>query len=112
VDRRDRVGLGETEQIAVAAQVARVVAEAIAPELGLPEPVRLEHRAHRPVEDEDSLAQQPGQQGQPGDPIERRRRWGDRVRCGDGRRCDGRHDATAAAGCRARIRRTSSAHCS
>ena len=64
VDRGDGGGLGQAQQVAVAAQVARVVAEPLAAEVGLAEPVRLEHRAHRAVEDEDPLAQEAGQQGE------------------------------------------------
>ena len=113
MDRRDRVGLGQAQQVAVAAQVARVVAEALAAEVGLAEPVGLEHRAHRAVEDEDPLAQEAGQRGRGARrgrtawPAASRRAARRDVRCRDGR-----HEATAAAGWRARIRRTSSAHCS
>ena len=77
----------------VAAQVARMVAEPLASEIGLGEPVGLEHRAHRPVEHEDPLAQEVRQEREPRRPVERR------------------HAGTAT-GWRARIRRTSSAHCS
>ena len=58
VDRGDGRGLGQAEQVAVAPKVARVVGEPFAAEVGLGEPVGLEHRPHRPVEDEDPLAQE------------------------------------------------------
>ena len=44
--------------VVVALQVARPVAEALAAIVGLAEPVRLHHRAHRSVEDQDALAEQ------------------------------------------------------
>ncbi len=109
MDRRNRLGLGQAQDVAVAAQVARVVAEPVAPEVGLAEPVRLEHRPHRAIQDHDSLVQDPGEGSQTSRAIERRRRRDAAVRSG---RRGGGHDATATAGCRARIRRTSSAHCS
>ena len=66
MDALDHVRAREHEQVVVALQVARVVGEALAAEVGLGEPVPLDHRAHRAVEHEDALAQQGG---------ERRRRW-------------------------------------
>ncbi|MEZ4268571.1 MAG: hypothetical protein R3F39_19575 [Myxococcota bacterium] len=57
VNRRDDVRPGEHQQVVVAAQIARVVLEALAPVVGLGEPVALDHRAHRPVQDEDALGQ-------------------------------------------------------
>ena len=90
---RDGRRLGQAQQVGVAAQVARMVAEPLAAEIGFGEPVGLEHRAHRPVEHEDPLAQEVRQERQPRRPVERRH-------------------ATTATGWRARIRRTSSAHCS
>ena len=93
MDGGDGRRLGQAQQVAVAAQVARMVAEPLAAEVRLGEPVGLEHRAHRPVEDEDPLAQEPGQQGEARGAVER-------------------GHAITATGWRARIRRTSSAHCS
>ena len=124
MDRPDRLGLGQAQEIAVAAHVARVVAEPLAAELGLGEPVGLEHRAHRAVEDQDPLAQDPGQGREAGGAIERR----GPIRASVGGRNDrgGGHAfpapteaawpkapaAVGSDGWRARIRRTSSAHCS
>ena len=55
------IGPGQREQVVGTAQVARMVGEALAPEIGLGQLVRLEHRAHGAVEHEDALAQDPGQ---------------------------------------------------
>ena len=60
VDGVDGRRLGQAQEVAVAAQVARMVAEPLAAEIGFGEPVGLEHRAHRPVEHEDPLAQEVG----------------------------------------------------
>ena len=65
MDVPDAVGLGEAQEVVVAAQVAGVVAEARAAEVRLAEPVGLEQRAHRPVEDEDPAGEEPG--STPGD---------------------------------------------
>ena len=97
VDRLHGGGLGQAQQVDVASEVVRVVAEALAAEVGLAEPAFLEHRPHRPVEDDDPLAQQAGQGRQARRAVERR-----------GHRVAG----TGWAGCRTRIRRTSSAACS
>ena len=59
MDGGDGRRLGQAQQVAVAAEVARVVAEPLAAEVGLAEPVGLEHRPHRPVEDDDPLAEDP-----------------------------------------------------
>ena len=72
VDGADGRRLGEAQQVAVAAQVGRVVAEALTSEVGLGELVGLEHRAHRAVEDEDPLAKEAGQGGQARGPVEGR----------------------------------------
>ena len=61
MDAGDRLGLGEREQVVVAAQVARPVGEPAAAEVGLAEPVLLDHRAHRAVEHEDARLQEGGQ---------------------------------------------------
>ncbi len=113
----DRRRLGQAEEVGVAAQVAWMIAEALTAEVGLAEPVDLEERAHRSVEDDDPVTQDPGQRRATRGPIER---W-----CDDCREDGGGGHAGAApwaaiagegangsAGCRARIRRTSSAHCS
>ena len=72
VDRGDGRRLGQAQQVAVAAQVARMVAEPLAAEVGLGELVGLEHRAHRAVEDEDPLAQEARQEGEPRGAVEGR----------------------------------------
>jgi hypothetical protein len=54
VDPLDEVRPGETEQVVVAPQVMRMVAEAFAPEIGLGERMLLDHGAHRAVEDGDA----------------------------------------------------------
>ena len=59
MDLADHVGPREHEELVVALQVARVVAEALAAEVGLAELARLDHRAHRAVEDEDALGEDP-----------------------------------------------------
>ena len=63
MDRGDGARLRQAQQIAVAAEVARVIAEPVAPKFRLAEAVLLEHRAHGPVDDEDPLAQQGRQAG-------------------------------------------------
>jgi hypothetical protein len=59
VDLADHVGAREHEDLVVAAQVARVVAEALAAEVGLAELARLDHRAHRAIDHEDPLGEDP-----------------------------------------------------
>ena len=68
----DRVGLRQRQEIVVAAQVAGMLAEAVAPVARLIELVRLEHRAHRAVEDEDAFREQTGEPGTPARARERR----------------------------------------
>ena len=46
------------EHIVIALQVARMAPEAITTEIGLRQPVPLDHRPHRAVEDEDPLCEQ------------------------------------------------------
>ena len=58
MDALNHVRAGEDEQVVVALQVARVVGEARAAIVVLGEAVLLDHRAHRTVEHEDSLAEQ------------------------------------------------------
>ena len=58
MDRPDGGRLGQREQVVVAAQVARMVTEALTPVASLVECARLQHRAHRAVEHEDALGQQ------------------------------------------------------
>ena len=55
MDRADDVRTREDEDVAVAAQVLRVIREALAAEVGLRQLVALDHRAHRAVEEEDAL---------------------------------------------------------
>ena len=66
MDLADRVGLGEAQEVVVAADVAVVIGEADAAEVLLREGVALEQRAHRPVQHEDPLAQERGQACEPG----------------------------------------------
>jgi len=51
----------ELQQVVVALQVLRVIAEALTAEIRLAELVALDHRAHRAVEDGDALRQDGGQ---------------------------------------------------
>ena len=51
-------GPGQAEQVGVAAQVARVVAEPLAAVVGLGQLVGLDERAHRAVEHEDPRPEQ------------------------------------------------------
>jgi hypothetical protein len=65
VDRRDDGGLGQDQQVVVALQIARMVAESAgrrAAKVGLAELLSLDHSAHRAVEDEDAFPQQALQQ--------------------------------------------------
>ncbi len=57
MDGADDVGLGQHQQVVVALQVAGPVGEAVAAEVGLAQPVLLDHRPHRAVEDQDTLGQ-------------------------------------------------------
>ena len=61
VDRADDVRPGEHQQVVVALQVAGPVSESLAAEVLLGKPVLLDHRPHRPVDDQDPLAQRGGQ---------------------------------------------------
>jgi len=72
VDGRDRGGLRQAQDVAVAPEVAWVIAEPITAEVGFGELVGLEHRPHRPVEDEDPVAQDARQRGQARGPVEGR----------------------------------------
>jgi hypothetical protein len=58
VDLVDDRGTREREQVVAALELARMVREPGPPEFLLAEPVGLNHRPHRPVEDEDPLAEQ------------------------------------------------------
>jgi hypothetical protein len=57
VDGPNHVRPGQAQDVGVAAKVARVIPEALAPEFGLAQAVALDERPRRPVEDEDSLLQ-------------------------------------------------------
>ena len=50
-------GRDEHQQIVVALEIARMRLEALAAEIGLAQPVPLDHRPHRAVEDEDPARQ-------------------------------------------------------
>ncbi len=91
VDRSDDVGPGQREEVVVPAQVARMTGETFAAEVGLGQPVALDHRAHRAVHDEDPLSGQRAEEGQPagagegrgdrlGDPVARFSGCGHRLR--------------------------------
>ncbi len=54
----DHARAREHEDLVVALQIARVVAEALAPEVGLRERDGLEHGAHGAVDHEDALGEQ------------------------------------------------------
>ncbi len=55
VDFADHVGTREHQHVAVALEIARVIPEPLAAEVGLGELVALNHRAHRAVEDQHAL---------------------------------------------------------
>ena len=57
VDRLDDVGTGEVEQVGIAAEVARMIGEALAAEVRLREAAVLEQHAPRPVEDGDAFVE-------------------------------------------------------
>ena len=58
VDAADQLGLRQHEQVIVAAQVARPVAKALAPELRLVQVLALDHGAHGAVEHQDALGEE------------------------------------------------------
>ena len=70
MDGSNRGRLGQAQHVAVAAEIARMVAKTLAAEVGLGEVVGLEHRAHRPVEDDDPVTKDARQHGEAGDAIE------------------------------------------
>ncbi len=57
VDRADDIRTREDEDVAVAAQILRVILEALAAEVGFRQLVALDHRPHRAVEEEDALVE-------------------------------------------------------
>ncbi len=58
MDLADQLGTGQRQQVVVALEVARPVAEALAAVISLAEPVRLDDGSHRAVEHQDPLAKQ------------------------------------------------------
>ncbi len=58
VNRADELRLGEHEQVVRALEVDRRVGEARAAEVGFTEPVALDHRPHRAVEDQDPAVEE------------------------------------------------------
>ena len=66
MDVEDDVGPGQVEQVGVARDLARMVAEALAAVVGVGEPAALEHRPPGPVEHEDPLREQVAQELSPG----------------------------------------------
>ena len=57
MDAADEIGAREGQQVVGAVEVAGVVAEALAPERALVEPLALDHRPHGAVEHEDAAVQ-------------------------------------------------------
>ena len=57
MDRVDQIGACQGEQLVVALQFARRIGQPVAAEISLLEVVALDHRAHRPVDHQDALAQ-------------------------------------------------------
>ena len=57
MDPLDRLGTGQHQKVAVALELRGMVAQALAPEVRLLEPLRLEHGAHGPVQHEDAFFQ-------------------------------------------------------
>ena len=60
VDAADDVGAGQDQQVVVALEVVRVIGEALAAVVGFLQPVALDHRAHRAVEDEKTSGEESG----------------------------------------------------
>src|SRR6266478_6440106 len=58
MDGLDELRLRQVEQVVVSLQITRPVLEPLAPESRLVQVVRLDHRAHRAVENKDPLPQQ------------------------------------------------------
>ena len=58
MDRAHDLRLRQHQQVVVALDVMRMVAQAFPAIAGLVEPVALDHRAHRPVQEQDALVQQ------------------------------------------------------
>ena len=54
----DRLGLGQRQQIVIAAQILCVVREPLRAKIAFRELVALDHRAHGAVEDQDFFARQ------------------------------------------------------
>jgi len=65
VDRRDRVRLGQRQQVVVALDVLGPVREAAAAVAGFVEAKPLDHCPHGPVKDEDPLCRRGPERGQP-----------------------------------------------
>ena len=63
VDAGDDLGLGQHQEVVLATQVAGMVGEALAAEVGLGQLVTLDERAHRAVEHQNSRTQKLGQAG-------------------------------------------------
>jgi len=61
MDPRDRVRAREDEQIVVALDVMGVPGEALAAEARFLQPKLLDHRAHRAVEDQNAIGEEPFQ---------------------------------------------------
>jgi hypothetical protein len=58
----DDLRLGQAQQVVVALEVVGEIGEALAAIIGFGQLVRLDHRPHRPVEDQDALGEQGMQQ--------------------------------------------------
>ncbi len=61
MDRAHHVGLRQREEVVVALDVMVMPGKAGAAVAGLIEPVALDHRAHRAIQDQDALVEQGGE---------------------------------------------------
>src|SRR5690606_22266232 len=107
VDLLDRFRLGEREQIVVALEVAGPVREALAAEVGLAEALALDERAHRAVDDEETVAEVGGERRRGvgakvghDSQVWQVQRYAARVSTWSDARSGGAQDADGVAGCR------------
>ena len=61
MDTADEVWTGDAEQLVIALQVPVVVAPAFAAKIRFTQALLLDHRAHRPIEEQDARLQQRSQ---------------------------------------------------
>ena len=57
MDLADDVGPGERQQVVVALQVVVVIGQQRAAEVGFVQPITLDHRTHRAVDEQDALGE-------------------------------------------------------